>query len=127
MIEMVLPLGGPGSPQRGALAGRRPVLNKHRMVATRTTEWKNGVVMGKVQAISGHDMKVRPTESGRRWQLTCSCGYGFARWIGDTPPTCATEREAIKKGAYHLVKVDRQTAGRDRLNGVSATRSQRSA
>lgn len=83
--------------------------------------------MGKVRAISGHSMEVHPTESGRRWVLTCTCGYGVPRWAGDTPSTCATEREAIRKGAYHLVQVDKRTAIRDRVNGVSTTRSQRSA
>jgi hypothetical protein len=83
--------------------------------------------MGKVRAISGHSMEVRPTPSGRRWVLECSCGYGVARWAGDRPSTCATEREAIRKGAYHLVQVDKQTAMRDRVNGVSTRTSQRSA
>ena len=82
--------------------------------------------MGTVHKIEGHDMKIEPTESGRRFRLLCSCGFGFARWIGETPATCATEREAVRKGIWHLQKIDEQMRKAER-DGVSTTSSQRSA
>ena len=48
-------------------------------------------------------MEVIPTASGRRYRLVCSCG-AFGRGVNS--PTQATEREAIKKGIWHLRKVE---------------------
>ena len=73
--------------------------------------------MGKVSQIDGHSMEVLPTESGRRWRLVCSCGYGKARWVGDRPSTRATEREAIRQGIWHLQQVDKGRADREQ-NGL---------
>ncbi len=73
--------------------------------------------MAIVTVLEGHAMEVIPTESGRRWRLVCSCGYGRPRWEGDRPPTKATEREAIRQGGYHLRQLEQ--ADRDRRrNGL---------
>ena len=48
-------------------------------------------------------MEVIPTASGRRFRLVCSCG-AFGR--GPNAPTQPTEREAIRKGVWHLRKVE---------------------
>jgi hypothetical protein len=66
--------------------------------------------MAIVQALHGHAMEVVPTQSGRRWRLLCSCGYGRPSPSNPRPSTRATEREAIRQGIWHLQKVEEQRA-----------------
>jgi hypothetical protein len=79
--------------------------------------------MAIVRAMDGHAMEVVPTESGRRWRLLCSCGFGRPRWAGDRPATCATEREAIRKGVWHLQKLEQAERKRERVDGISTRAS----
>lgn len=79
--------------------------------------------MAIVRPMEGHAMEVVPTESGRRWRLLCSCGFGRPRWTGDTPATCATEREAIRKGVWHLQKLEQAERKRERVDGISTRAS----
>ena len=76
--------------------------------------------MSIVRALEGHAMEVIPTASGRRYRLVCSCG-AFGRGVNS--PTQATEREAIRKGVWHLQKVEAEF----KRNGLSPTPAQRSA
>jgi hypothetical protein len=59
--------------------------------------------MAIVRPIEGHAMEIIPTASGRRFRLVCSCG-AFGRGVNS--PTQATERESVRKGWYHLQKVE---------------------
>lgn len=79
--------------------------------------------MAIVRPIEGHAMEVVPTESGRRWRLLCSCGFGRPRWVGDTPKTCSTDREAVKLGIWHLEKIQAELSKAERDLGVSTARS----
>lgn len=70
--------------------------------------------MAIVRPIEGHAMEVIPTASGRRFRLVCSCG-AFGRGVNS--PTQATEREAIRKGVWHLQQLEKKA----RADGVSTT------
>lgn len=63
--------------------------------------------------LTGHSLAVSPTSSGRRWRVTCECGYN----VGPTTPTCRTEAQAWSKGLHHF----RSVAERLRANGVPVT------
>jgi hypothetical protein len=54
---------------------------------------------------AGHEVGFIETESGRRFKVECSCGYGHPRWKGDKPPTRATESVATIDCFRHLRKV----------------------
>lgn len=65
----------------------------------------------------GHKVKVERTESGRRWRMICSCGYGLPRWEGDKPPTRATEAAALGQAIWHLRKMEAERRV-DAVDGV---------
>ncbi len=54
---------------------------------------------------AGHTVGYTETESGARFKVLCSCGYGHPRWKGDTPSTRATEGVATIDCFRHLRKV----------------------
>ncbi len=63
----------------------------------------------------GHaHLSMGPTESGRRFWLRCSCGWGQPKANGQPSVTTATEIEGVKRLQYHLEK-----AVSDHLNAVA--------
>lgn len=81
----------------------------------------------------GHShLKIGPTESGARFWVRCSCGWGKRLKDGRPTVTAATEREAVLRLQHHLEKavaahvmLARQTGTRNVLGrrlGVSQTR-----
>jgi hypothetical protein len=65
----------------------------------------------------GHGtLQMAPTKSGRRFWLTCSCGWGTFDNLGRPTVTRATEAEAVRGLVTHLEKalqVHRQRLLRD--------------
>ena len=72
-------------------------------------------------AALGHGgIEVARTESGRRWSVSCSCGWGAPFSDGRPTITRATEAEGILTAMWHIrtaVKTHRATL---RANGVSS-------
>lgn len=79
-------------------------------------------------AADGHECKVEPTRSGRRWVVRCSCGYGapldHGNGVVQDVITRTSEAEAVRTAIWHLRTPDREAAKRAedlRRNGVSTT------
>lgn len=70
----------------------------------------------------GHvGMTIERTESGRRWAVSCACGWGNPLNDGRPTVTRATFDEAVRSGQHHLrTSVQRYLAERSR-NGLTAT------
>lgn len=74
--------------------------------------------------MDGHRMKIDRTESGRRWDVSCECGWHQPRWAGDRPPTYATEQVAVAQASRHYLKELREAGRQERLNGLAPLRGQ---
>ncbi len=64
----------------------------------------------------GHErVTIEPTDTGKRYRLTCSCGWGAPLADGRPTVTTATEREAASRAVHHVkTAVDRYLADRRR-------------
>jgi hypothetical protein len=65
----------------------------------------------------GHTVGLTETESGRRFRVLCSCGYGHPRWKGERPPTQATEAVATARLVRHLAEVRKEAQRVSALTG----------
>jgi hypothetical protein len=76
-----------------------------------------------VPKIPGHSIRVFPTESGRRWEVLCECGFGGRHPNNpDTPlRTYATDAVALAVAIRHLRKLMRAPEEAARRNGLSTS------
>lgn len=84
--------------------------------------------VGELARDLGHtNVAIERTESGRRWVVSCACGYGAPLDDGRPTVTRATFDEAVRTGQHHLrSEVQRYLAGRSR-NGLASTGSRQHA
>lgn len=82
--------------------------------------------VGELAKRLGHtNLAIERTESGRRWSLSCACGYGAPMSDGRPTVTRATFEEAVRTGQHHLrSEVQRFLSSRSRNGLASATARQ---